>query len=128
MILKMKYGFSTANMNRWTSLTRGYGRWISTICVFLVKGNPLYRLDYLPTKEVLNGNDKDEKLSKHAYVHKIIPRPSVEDPATLQNYSLFCSGTALLHAILGIKETLANGNTPSNSWLGAPDFPTVDGR
>ncbi|KAF9259287.1 hypothetical protein L218DRAFT_670216 [Marasmius fiardii PR-910] len=108
----------------------GY-RWIwevdlDNLC-FLVNGHPLHRLDYLPTEEVfLSDYSQDEyaflrsnteELSKHAYVHKIILRPSEEDPATLQNYSLFCTRTEPLHEILGVQETLSHTETLRLHWV-----------
>ncbi|KAF9259292.1 hypothetical protein L218DRAFT_990118 [Marasmius fiardii PR-910] len=99
---------------------------LDNLC-FLVNGHPLHRLDYLPTEEVfLSDYSEDEyaflrsnteELSKHAYVHKIILRPSEEDPATLHNYSLFCAGTVLLHEILGVKETLSHAEILRLRWV-----------
>ncbi|KAF9262102.1 hypothetical protein L218DRAFT_960769 [Marasmius fiardii PR-910] len=72
--------------------------------------------DYSPTKnDFLRSNT--EELSKHAYVHKIVPRPSEEDPATLQNHSLFCTGMAPLHEILGVEETLSHTETLRLHWV-----------
>ncbi|KAF9262080.1 hypothetical protein L218DRAFT_1078254 [Marasmius fiardii PR-910] len=93
---------------------------------FLVNGHPLHRLDYLPTEKVFLNEystehvflrNNTEELSKHAYVHKIVLRPSEEDPATLQNYSLFCAGTAPLHEIIGAREPLTHTETLRLHWV-----------
>ncbi|KAF9262072.1 hypothetical protein L218DRAFT_1078251 [Marasmius fiardii PR-910] len=94
---------------------------LDNLC-FWVNGFPLYRLDYLPTKKVFLNDCLAEKTfltsnTKHAYVHKIIPRPSEEDPATLHNYSLSCAGTAPLYEILGVKETLSRTETLRLRWV-----------
>ncbi|KAF9262097.1 hypothetical protein L218DRAFT_960719 [Marasmius fiardii PR-910] len=99
---------------------------LDNLC-FMVNGHPLHRLDYLPTEEVFLSDysedeydflrSNDEELSKHAYIHKIILRPSEEDPATLQNYSLFCAGTAPLHEIIGAREPLTHTETLRLRWV-----------
>ncbi|KAF9259280.1 hypothetical protein L218DRAFT_670030 [Marasmius fiardii PR-910] len=88
---------------------------LDNLC-FLLNGHPVHRLDYMPTKEFFL-NDNVEEFFKYAYVHKIIPRPSEEDPKTLRNYSLFCAGTAPLHEILGVKETLSHTETLRLRWV-----------
>ncbi|KAF9262038.1 hypothetical protein L218DRAFT_1078226 [Marasmius fiardii PR-910] len=98
---------------------------LDNLC-FLVNGRPeVFLFDCLPMEGYLNSDYAAElRVSKYAYVHRIFPRPSEEDPAALHNYSLFCAGTAPLHKILGVKETLTYGNTPpplgrNTGWLEA---------
>ncbi|KAL0574170.1 hypothetical protein V5O48_007779 [Marasmius crinis-equi] len=93
---------------------------LDNVC-FTYQNYPVYNLDNIPSDDIFlaelkAGNETWGYYPEHGYVHKIVPYPSEEDPAILQEYDQSCKGTLTACEVLGVSENQSNVQELRTRW------------
>ncbi|KAL0564756.1 hypothetical protein V5O48_017281 [Marasmius crinis-equi] len=91
------------------------------IALMLIISTKVYNLDHIPSNDIfvaeLNGISRTRGYSpEHGYVRKIIPYPSEEDRAILEEYDQSCKGTLAVCELLGVSEKQAEVQEMRIRW------------